>query len=1257
MAEGTGDGLSILDRIKQFDSSSQPTQPVSHVKPKKPSLKKRPGQKAHVISSHGHIAKSKPPPLTKKISSHRLVMVEKCVTSPKSKNADFSSRLPTSPSKPIQLSKPALKPPVANRSKPLRPMRSVDDDSKPSPPKTKPVVATRNKVNAGTGQNANKNSAENFQVEARESAGSISALAKKFEAGVSTSSTNGESSRTNGHEQKKPKIVQRKISKEPADVELEESTPKSVAQKWKTLEQSTAASSKQVPRTPEKVPVKKFPPVVTSTSGSMAAVPGEVVQQDVPAPKSFLHQNRPSRQSRSGSRKSPSAKTRPLLPSDGRDKVTAVTVEEDDWDEDEEYEDVLLPPRKVPSEGKVNDSDSWETDEDDDYMHEYHDIYESIAISPPNVDVSRQSKSTVVPKPTLPPPPVPSKPVRDRLARNSAASEDAPSGAVNTVPKPPRTTGKRLTPSPNPPDRVASLVDAEEATNKTKTAPATIPRNIPQIKVDIEKAKNKKIPPVEGSSPQTKGLGKYTGVKSFLHNMLAKSKSGGDLTVDQSLNPSSCPDTLSPLASAALEGRNWKSLEKLGEQREEYEHMASTKKGAVGVPNLPRRDDRPPATLPRDLTVQQWSSMDSDTYMGTEYLDIVEFPDNPQGGDDDLYVLPDNGDDEVYEDVLVSRGVHEQDMSEPLSGTYMDFDEVPTLQQPNAQMERSEYETPMFPGGEMPAFLTPINQRVEPAHSDNADADLRVDYVARTNNRQSRFFHEPLYQVYRAQKSARSIRSNRSDAITEEELDVVQEDDDDDYENVASMSASEASLKRTMWKDLPEVRGSGVLNSLSPAETKLQEALFEVVTSEASYLRSLNILVDHFMPGLIRPLSRTERTHLFSNCKEVRDQSERLLLAMEAQLQKDIRLSRVPDLVLNHARSYFEEYIKYCRNLVYQERVLRRLTTENSAFHTMLQKLEVDRMCAGLDLQSFLILPMQRIARMPLLFDAIIQRAEAGTSLYNSAYRAYKFLNKTLKACNEEARIMAKTEEMVLLQKQFTFKPGVKEIAVVSGKRYLVKKGELTQITQEKKKYLRQPLHLFLFTDLLLVTKKKSDSQYTIIDYAERSFVEAKEKEDPDFALAATKLTATQKIRRFTGTLTIPPIESLFTMELFENHEGKHVMIDLATTLSEKTRWVEAIMPPKSDISGETIYEEWDCPQVQVIHPYQAQQPDELELERSDIINVSRKMADGWYEGERIRDGEKGWFPSSYTEEIENSHARARNLKYRHRRQLSLGEA
>lgn len=36
-----------------------------------------------------------------------------------------------------------------------------------------------------------------------------------------------------------------------------------------------------------------------------------------------------------------------------------------------------------------------------------------------------------------------------------------------------------------------------------------------------------------------------------------------------------------------------------------------------------------------------------------------------------------------------------------------------------------------------------------------------------------------------------------------------------------------------------------------------------------------------------------------------------------------------------------------------------------------------------------------------------------------------------------------------------------------------------------------------------------------------------------------------------------------------------------------------------------------DCPQVQAVYDYNAQQPDELSLMRGDVVKVYRKMADG----------------------------------------------
>ena len=45
------------------------------------------------------------------------------------------------------------------------------------------------------------------------------------------------------------------------------------------------------------------------------------------------------------------------------------------------------------------------------------------------------------------------------------------------------------------------------------------------------------------------------------------------------------------------------------------------------------------------------------------------------------------------------------------------------------------------------------------------------------------------------------------------------------------------------------------------------------------------------------------------------------------------------------------------------------------------------------------------------------------------------------------------------------------------------------------------------------------------------------------------------------------------------------------------------------------MYETWDCPQVQAVHPYTAQQPDEITLHVGDVMKVLRKVPDGEFLG------------------------------------------
>lgn len=100
--------------------------------------------------------------------------------------------------------------------------------------------------------------------------------------------------------------------------------------------------------------------------------------------------------------------------------------------------------------------------------------------------------------------------------------------------------------------------------------------------------------------------------------------------------------------------------------------------------------------------------------------------------------------------------------------------------------------------------------------------------------------------------------------------------------------------------------------------------------------------------------------------------------------------------------------------------------------------------------------------------------------------------------CNEGAR---KTERKVELQKivsRLEYPKGMAKLELESGSRWLVKSGTLTQITTRSdetiltfgKKFVKIPLYLYLFNDLLIITKMKSDDCYTVMHYCPRNLID-----------------------------------------------------------------------------------------------------------------------------------------------------------------------
>lgn len=134
--------------------------------------------------------------------------------------------------------------------------------------------------------------------------------------------------------------------------------------------------------------------------------------------------------------------------------------------------------------------------------------------------------------------------------------------------------------------------------------------------------------------------------------------------------------------------------------------------------------------------------------------------------------------------------------------------------------------------------------------------------------------------------------------------------------------------QRSLWCELPQVISSGLLELLNDQSKKLQEgkifyklnkknfflAYFEVITSEISYLRSINFLISHFMAASELMGSKSakslitngERKRLFSNIQAIRDCSEKLLCDLENRFKENLVLNDICDILCEHFEKNFD---------------------------------------------------------------------------------------------------------------------------------------------------------------------------------------------------------------------------------------------------------------------------------------------------------------------------------------------------------------
>ncbi|KAF9228917.1 hypothetical protein BS17DRAFT_772724 [Gyrodon lividus] len=163
------------------------------------------------------------------------------------------------------------------------------------------------------------------------------------------------------------------------------------------------------------------------------------------------------------------------------------------------------------------------------------------------------------------------------------------------------------------------------------------------------------------------------------------------------------------------------------------------------------------------------------------------------------------------------------------------------------------------------------------------------------------------------------------------------------------------------------------LEEIPKAERKRQEAIFELISTESDYVRDLQLVVGLFYSRLMETLDETSTATIFSNIEDILLTNTTFLSTLEER-QRDCRIyvDHIGDLLERHMPN-MRVYLNYCVNQANAGKVLQSMRESSPDLAAQLQSLREDPSARNLDLSSYLLVPMQRLTRYPLLIRQIMQ--------------------------------------------------------------------------------------------------------------------------------------------------------------------------------------------------------------------------------------------------------------------------------------------
>ncbi|XP_029610057.1 rho guanine nucleotide exchange factor 11 isoform X3 [Salmo trutta] len=267
-----------------------------------------------------------------------------------------------------------------------------------------------------------------------------------------------------------------------------------------------------------------------------------------------------------------------------------------------------------------------------------------------------------------------------------------------------------------------------------------------------------------------------------------------------------------------------------------------------------------------------------------------------------------------------------------------------------------------------------------------------------------------------------------------------------------------------------------VLATLCPREVDRQAVIYELLTTEASHLRTLRVLDQVFFQKMRCVLSSDELACIFPNLPQVYQLHVSLCEAMKKKRESPI-VRGIGDIMLARFEGVAgEEFQEQASHLCSQQsqalELIKNKQRKDLRFTHIIQECEASPHCRRLQLKDLLVSETQRLTKYPLLLDNIIKHTEAGSTDLPPLQRAQACCRGILQAVNEVVRETEHRQRLHQYQRRLDPTPQFKSLDLTS--KTMIHEGPLTWKVNKDKTLEIQAL---LLSDLLVLLQRGPDDR------------------------------------------------------------------------------------------------------------------------------------------------------------------------------------